>query len=99
MRAGIESRGCTFGGILCAMVGVDLAYQRTAWTGHDVPLFPEDGSTTAPDMTTVTSDMLFVPRIGLDIGGALRVRPSLELALGGAGVDGANATLALAYQW
>ena len=97
LRAGAETRSCAWTGALCGMIGVDLGYQRTAFTGHDTLSFGEQVSTS--DMTTGTRELVAIPRIGLDLGGQIRVRPSLELDLGPNGVDGANATLAVAYQW
>lgn len=102
VRAGIESRGCVFDGMLCAMAGVDLGYQRTTWRGRDEPPFVvgnDTGTVTTTEMSTIIDRAIAVPRLGLDIGGAVRVRPSVELDVGSAGVDGANATLALAFQW
>lgn len=96
VRAGVELRSCAFDGVLCAMAGVDLGYQHTSFTGHDDSWFSDE---TSPDMTTVTTEMIAVPRVGLDVGGRVRFRPGLELDVGPRGVDGANATLALALQW
>ncbi len=54
------------------------------------------------DQMTTTYDStraVLVPRLGLDLGGAVRFRPGIELAFGSDGIDGANLTTALAYQW
>ena len=97
LRAGAETRSCAWNGVLCGIVGVDLAYQHTAFTGHDTLSFGEN--VTRTDMSSTTAEMIAIPRIGLDVGGRVRFRPSLELDLGPNGADGANATLAVAYQW
>jgi hypothetical protein len=96
VRAGVESRSCAFDGVVCAMAGVDLGLQHTTWTGHDESWFSDS---TPPDMTTTIDRFVAVPRVGLDIGGRVRFRPSLEADIDGQGVSGANLDLALAVQW
>lgn len=96
VRAGVESRSCAFDGVVCAMAGLDLGLQHTTWTGHDDPWFSDS---VAPDMTTTIDRFVAVPRVGLDIGGRVRFRPSLEADVDGQGVSGVNLDLALAVQW
>lgn len=97
MRAGIEARNCTPGGHACIVTGVDAGIQHVEWTGVETGFFDDGGDT----MTTTydSTRAIVVPRLGLDLGGAVRFRPGIELALGSDGVDGANLTGALAFQW
>jgi len=95
-RAGVESRSCAFDGVVCAMAGLDVGLQHTTWTGHDASWFSDSHP---PDKTTTVDRHVAVPRVGLDIGGRVRFRPSLEADIDGQGVSGANVDLALAVQW
>ncbi len=96
MRLGIEARNCTLGGHACLVSGVDAGVQHVEWTG--VKGF-FDGTTDSMTTTYDSTRAVLVPRLGLDLGGALRFRPGIELAFGSDGFDGANLTAALAYQW
>jgi hypothetical protein len=73
VRAGAEGRGCVFGTIACAIVGLDLGYQ------HDHAI--EDGSSGKYEPYDITAhDGLAVTRFGLEAGTRhVRVRTMLEV--------------------
>jgi len=83
-RLGVEARGCVASAI-CAIAGVDAAYR------HEM-LMAEYDSRRA-------DDAIVIPRVGLDIGGRVRLRPGIELGLGRGGLASMGVTAAIAYQW
>ena len=104
LRAGAEARGCVLGGHACGIAGLDLGYEQALYWGHldsgaplagllgvDVPA--------TPIIETIDHHAIAVPRVGLDLGGAVRFRPGVELALDKHGINGGDVTLAIAYTW
>jgi hypothetical protein len=84
-RVGVETRGCVLGGAACLVGGLDLGARRE-YLMAEYDHF---------DSTTVA----LVARAGLDVGSRrLRLRPTLELALGSDG-NGGGLSLAAAYVW
>lgn len=104
LRAGAETRGCVLDGYACATAGLDLGYEQARYWGFldageplagllgvDVPA--------TPIISTIDHHAIAVPRVGLDLGGAVRFRPGVELALDTHGINGGDVTLAVAYTW
>jgi len=103
-HAGVETRGCTAGRAVCAMVGLDAGVLRGSWMSHESQGMRED----------VTAGVI-VPRFGIDAGGQrVRARLGLEIdeAFAGkrtssydtsssspAGTVGAELSAGVAYQW
>ena len=102
-HAGVETRGCSAGRTVCAMVGVDAGVLRGSWVSHDSQGMRED----------VTAGVI-VPRVGVDAGGRqVRARLGLEIdeAFAGThtssstdtsratGTVGAELSAGVAYQW
>lgn len=89
-RAGAEARGCMLHGAACAEAGVDLGYEDVHF---------EDPANPSLLMPTDDARAIVVPRVGLDLGGTVRVRPGFEVALADHGGFDVDATLAVAYLW
>jgi small basic protein len=64
-RVGVELRNCVARGLACGSIGVDLGlHQRETTEGF---------------MTERRENLVVAPRVGFDVGGALRLRGSIEL--------------------
>lgn len=70
MRGGIETRHCTVRGLLCTFAGADLGYQRDHIKNDKEGLGLMDID---------AHDVIFVPRVGLELGTKIRVRSSIEV--------------------
>jgi hypothetical protein len=104
LRAGAVTRGCVLDGHACATAGVDLGYEQALYWGVLDSGAPFAGLLgvnvpTTPIIETIDHHAIAVPRVGLDLGGAVRFRPGVELALDKHGINGGDVTLAVAYTW
>ena len=104
LRAGAEARGCVLDNHACATAGLDLGYEQARYFGEIDSGAPLAGLLgvdvpTRPIMSTIDHHAIAVPRVGLDLGGAVRFRPGVELALDDHGINGGDVTLAVAYTW
>jgi hypothetical protein len=90
-RAGLELQGCTSREMLCVFGGADAGIQHATWSGTG--LFEDSESRGAPAHTVV------VPRVGVDTGGAARMRVAFDLAVDDEGVAGGNLTFGFAARW
>lgn len=104
LRAGVLARGCVLDDHACATAGLDLGYEQARYWGlleSGAPLAGLLGVDVParPIISTLVHHAIAVPRVGLDLGGAVRLRPGVELAFDGHGIDGGDVTLAIAYTW
>jgi hypothetical protein len=67
LGAGVEARTCMVGGGACLFADLDLGYQRLTLDDHG-------GDFVRSDTGTIVG-----PRIGVDVGAGVRVRPAIEL--------------------
>jgi hypothetical protein len=89
LRVGPETRGCT-SRRFCVIGGIDAAVRYTDFHGESV---------FGDRMEVNSAAVAAIPRIQLDIGGAIRVRPGVELSVDSNGHAGGAATFGLAYTW
>jgi hypothetical protein len=80
MRVGAEARGCVWGERICAFGGLDVGYQHDHVVDQPSLLFSlawEDDDT----YVATAHDVIAVPRVGFELGGAVKLRTALELPM------------------
>jgi hypothetical protein len=76
VRIGYEHRGCVAHDTLCAFAGLDAGYQHDHVDTRQVMW---DGSGSTDDSVVNAHDLIFVPRVGVELGRSVRTRVAVEL--------------------